>query len=183
MGTNGAKVIGWRQRTKDAAIIYKGGKCVVCAYKRCVWALQFHHLDPKEKDFQISGICRSWESIKIELDKCVLLCAICHAEVHAGILDLATALKSNPSPQEGDALIVDANLQRNVRHTPKFCDCGKSIEWNSTRCLSCAGYARGTKIAWPQPIDLILEVSFSSKSAVARRLGVSEAAVRKRLLS
>lgn len=66
------------------SIEYKGGACVCCGYNRCSDALHFHHIDPTSKDFQIGGNhCRSWESIRRELDKCVLLCANCHAEKHA----------------------------------------------------------------------------------------------------
>lgn len=28
------------------AIAYKGGKCQICGYDKCVGALEFHHLDP-----------------------------------------------------------------------------------------------------------------------------------------
>lgn len=37
------------------SIEYKGGKCSVCGYSKCKGALEFHHLDPKEKDFGISA--------------------------------------------------------------------------------------------------------------------------------
>jgi hypothetical protein len=75
-------IVSWRQRTKIKAIEYKGGKCINCGYDRCVRALQFHHLDSTKKDFTISGVSRSWDTIKIELDKCILICANCHAEEH-----------------------------------------------------------------------------------------------------
>jgi hypothetical protein len=43
----------------------------------------FHHLNTEEKDFAISdGNIRSFEKIKSELDKCILLCSNCHAEIH-----------------------------------------------------------------------------------------------------
>ncbi|TMF66513.1 MAG: hypothetical protein E6I20_03900 [Chloroflexi bacterium] len=47
---------------------------------------EFHHLDSTTKNFGISedGIARSWEKTEQELQKCVLLCANCHREVHAG---------------------------------------------------------------------------------------------------
>jgi hypothetical protein len=50
-------------------------------------ALEFHHLDPKAKEFAIShdGITRSWSKIQAELAKCVLLCANCHRETHTGL--------------------------------------------------------------------------------------------------
>ena len=79
-----------RRKLKRMALDYMGGCCQACGYKKSVSALQFHHLDPEEKDFGISGkgTTRSWEKIKVELDKCVLLCANCHAEVHEGLLDI-----------------------------------------------------------------------------------------------
>lgn len=75
-----------RLAKKLKAVEYKGGKCSICGYSKCLNALCFHHLNPDEKDFGITAhSCRSWTSIKIELDKCILLCTNCHAEVHNGI--------------------------------------------------------------------------------------------------
>ena len=76
------------RKTKLKAIEYKGGKCIVCGYNKSIRALQFHHLDPTQKDFGISGTTKSFEKLKPELDKCVLLCANCHGEVHEGLLDI-----------------------------------------------------------------------------------------------
>lgn len=75
----------YRNRVKDMAVHYKGGKCVLCGYSKCSKALHFHHLNPKDKDFTISGGTRSFENIREELDKCILVCSNCHAEIHAGI--------------------------------------------------------------------------------------------------
>lgn len=84
---NKAAVTAYRRKIKIRAVDYMGGKCSECDYNRCVEALQFHHLDPTQKDFGISeiGTNRSWETIKTELDKCVCLCGNCHTEVHAGL--------------------------------------------------------------------------------------------------
>jgi hypothetical protein len=67
------------------AIEYKGGCCEICGYDRCIDALEFHHSNFSGKEFSISakGYTRSWAKIKEELDKCSLLCANCHREVHA----------------------------------------------------------------------------------------------------
>ncbi len=68
-----------------------GGACRCCGYDRCVSALAFHHLDPRTKRFQIGGrgLARSLDALREEAAKCVLLCANCHAEVEAGIRELA----------------------------------------------------------------------------------------------
>lgn len=72
---------------KQKAVEYKGGVCVMCGYDKCIQALDFHHTDPNEKDFSIAGNYNiSWERIKFELDKCILVCSNCHREIHAGIV-------------------------------------------------------------------------------------------------
>lgn len=78
----------WRTKVKLMAVEHLGGKCSKCGYNKSIRALQFHHLDPKEKEFGISaGTLRSWEKTEKELSKCVLLCANCHAEEHERIED------------------------------------------------------------------------------------------------
>jgi 5-methylcytosine-specific restriction endonuclease McrA len=79
-----------REKVRLMAVEYKGGRCQVCGYDRCIEALKFHHLAPTQKDFGIShkGYTRSWEKVKEEVDKCILLCANCHREFHAGMLQL-----------------------------------------------------------------------------------------------
>lgn len=73
---------------KKKAIKYKGGKCEICGYDRCVEAMEFHHLDPSEKEFSLSGShCKSWDTIKKELDKCKMLCCRCHREYHSGLIE------------------------------------------------------------------------------------------------
>lgn len=78
---------------KKQCVDYKGGACVVCGYDKYLGALEFHHLDPTQKDFTLSHVrLTSFERVKSELDKCVLLCANCHREVHAGLIDLSDHL-------------------------------------------------------------------------------------------
>lgn len=83
-------VIKRRKQLRARACEYKGGKCQLCGYNRSMEALEFHHLDPQKKDFGISssGITRSWEKVGKEIDKCILVCANCHRELHAGVTQL-----------------------------------------------------------------------------------------------
>jgi hypothetical protein len=75
-----------RRRTlREQAVAYKGGRCLICGYDRCASAFDFHHVTPWEKDFAISARMTSFRAIRRELDKCVLLCANCHREVHDGM--------------------------------------------------------------------------------------------------
>lgn len=72
-----------RLALKEQAIAHLGGKCQKCGYDACPAAFDFHHLDDREKDFDISSK-QSWATLLPELDKCILLCANCHREAHAG---------------------------------------------------------------------------------------------------
>ena len=73
-----------RQRLKKKLVDYKGGKCEICGYDKCINALDFHHLNPNEKDFCISNyMVLSFDKLKKEVDKCILVCANCHREIHA----------------------------------------------------------------------------------------------------
>ena len=82
-----------RRRTiKENSVNFLGGKCSLCGYAKCVEALHFHHKNPRQKEFGLAqnGLTRSWERVRKELEKCVLICANCHAEIHAGITQLST---------------------------------------------------------------------------------------------
>ena len=75
----------YRKNIKKQCIEYKGGKCILCNYNKCIRALEFHHLNPLEKDYVISGGTKSFNSLKKELDKCILVCSNCHKEIHDGL--------------------------------------------------------------------------------------------------
>lgn len=83
-----------RRALKKILVEEAGGGCRLCGYSRCERALEFHHLDPKTKQFQITSHTRSLARLRAEASKCVLLCSNCHAEVEAGI----TAVPLNSLP-------------------------------------------------------------------------------------
>ena len=70
-----------RRKKKALLVLYKGGKCEVCGYDKDIPpSFVFHHLD--QKDFTISSKHYGINKMKSEVDKCQLLCARCHAEIH-----------------------------------------------------------------------------------------------------
>lgn len=74
------------RKLKHFLVSYKGGKCEKCGYNKCEGALQFHHRNPEEKEFTIGNINFggnfNLDTLLVEVDKCELLCANCHAEKH-----------------------------------------------------------------------------------------------------
>ena len=69
-------------KIKTQCVEYLGGKCEICGYNKNIYALEFHHKDFTQKDYDISSSDRNFEKLKPELNKCMLLCANCHRELH-----------------------------------------------------------------------------------------------------
>lgn len=85
-----SRVVAHRRAVKARLVAENGGACALCGYDRSVAALQFHHVDPSQKGFNISrqGRTTSLANARTEAAKCILLCANCHAEVEAGVANL-----------------------------------------------------------------------------------------------
>ena len=91
-------IVSRRRRLKLMAIEIKGGKCTRCGYNRSPAAMAFHHTDPAAKEIRVTETFnRSWDAVKKELAKCILLCANCHAEVHEELHNSRLALKVRAS--------------------------------------------------------------------------------------
>lgn len=80
-----------RKKVRLMAIEYAGGSCQLCGYSKCNRALGFHHKDPSKKGFGLSasGLTRSWDKTRHEIDKCILVCANYHIEIHEGVRKLS----------------------------------------------------------------------------------------------
>ena len=106
-GTNSTtcrKCISFMKRAdnKKRALDYLGGKCIKCGYNACTAVLCFHHFDgwtdgyfseeEKTKYKKKFGIASrpemSFEALKKELDKCVILCSNHHLELHSKLWSL-----------------------------------------------------------------------------------------------
>jgi hypothetical protein len=81
------------QKVKRLLVEEAGGCCAVCGYNRSVVNLHFHHVDPRTKLFAISvATGKSIAAYREEAKKCVLVCANCHGEIEAGLIE-------SPRPQ------------------------------------------------------------------------------------
>nr|DAG90811.1 MAG TPA: INTRON TRANSFERASE [Crassvirales sp.] len=75
---------------KSELIALKGNKCSICGleYNGKNGAIfDFHHINPEEKDFNITSYLRHYskipERIYKEVEKCILLCSNCHRLEHS----------------------------------------------------------------------------------------------------
>jgi ribosomal protein L30E len=162
---NSCMVNNRRFQRKERCVEYKGGCCVRCGYHKSTRALSFHHVDATKKDFSIGGAhSRQWESIKAELDKCLLLCANCHMEVHEQL--------------ELDNKLSPVNISNKRKPTePVRCACGKPT--SAVQCKSCYDANRPTKITWPDASELQRLVWEMPCSKLALTLGISDKAIEK----
>jgi hypothetical protein len=162
-----------RDIIKIQAVEYKGGKCEKCGYNKCIGALEFHHKDPNAKDFGIAskGYTRSWEKVKKELDKCILVCSNCHREIHEADKEQKLSLHSKEKKRKSlEKRFCEAcnTLFKPSHSKTKYCS------------INCSSKSK-EKIDWPSHEKLQEMVNNSNYSAVGRKLGVSDNAVRKRL--
>jgi len=94
-----------RRKLKVLAIEYKGGKCQICGYKKFQGALDLHHINGvKEFGIADKGYTRSWEKIRNELDKCILVCANCHRELEGGAVQLSVVRRIEKRGEFGEIL-------------------------------------------------------------------------------
>lgn len=168
----------WRTRAKAKLAEAFGSRCGICGYDRCIRNLAFHHVDPSEKEFgiAISG-AKSWSVLVSEARKCVLLCANCHGEVHAGITQI---------PKDCARFNETFASWRQVPPLPKkFCvECDAPITVNGSKLYcSMICYRGATRRRHPrvsvEDLQLALNKHSWIVSHVAQTHGVSDTCVRK----
>lgn len=154
-----------RDKIKQMAIYYKGNKCSLCGYDKCIDALDFHHLNPEEKEFGIAekGYTKSWETIKQELDKCILVCSNCHRELH-----------SSPAKNIFSILEIEESINNYKVNKQYLCiDCGKEIDHKAIRCTDC-NYKYSRKVERPSKEELLQLIIRSSFAELGRKFGVAD---------
>ena len=162
-------VMNWRNRTKQKLIAYKGGRCQRCGYDKPVMgAYDFHHKDPSKKSFAISGRSLSFERLKEEADKCLLLCKNCHAEVHW---------------EEGDDRRSSRMEIKATRLLPKDCGkCSSTFQPGRARqkyCTPACSQLGRRKTIRPSKEVLTEEIANFPMTHLGKKYGVSDNAVRK----
>jgi hypothetical protein len=79
-----------RQKRKQMVHDAKAKPCACCGKTYHYSAMDLHHLDPTKKDGMVGEFVKTgtYKTLQEEIDKCVVLCAICHRLLHAGQIEL-----------------------------------------------------------------------------------------------
>lgn len=162
----------WRNNNKRRMIMSFGGKCGICGYDKCQEALEFHHLNPNEKDFTIQGKCRSWKKSVIELRKCIMVCANCHREIHFGIISIPDDI------QRFDESYTNYKPEILFDECPI---CGGQKLMGRITCSRQCSSKRRNKVDWSLYDLELLYKKYRSYVGVASVIGVSDVSVKKRM--
>lgn len=167
-----------RRRIKRMALAYKNNKCIICGYNRSKRSLHFHHINPKNKKFGIStGHCRSWERVKKELDKCVLVCSNCHGEITDGLIKIVPILSkiNNDNIIDVNSLKIKKYVQQPTCYN---CDVNISYRTKTGLCIKC--YRKSTrKVQRPSLNILTRDIKQLGYCGTGRKYGVTDNAIRK----
>jgi hypothetical protein len=168
----------WRFNCKERIIAAMGGKCCACGYNRCQSALALHHLNPNEKDIGLGSIRanpKSWQTIVAELRKCVLVCHVCHSEIHEGIL-----LVPHDAPKFNESFIDYKKLEEKEDSLTSCPICSKMKSAHLKYCSrECSGKSKN-KIDWDN-INIEKELKTKSIVTLAEEIGCSDGAIHKRM--
>lgn len=176
--SNVEAVSSFRKRRKENLIRLCGGKCSLCGYNKCIGALEFHHINPKDKSFGIStGNCHKIEDDIAEVKKCLLLCANCHREIHNGFYENVNLFQFQKIDKDYEQELLSLNKKEKI-----YCkDCGKEIT-----IYSKSGYCKACSIKYKTKVQnkpdretlkaLIRTLPFVK---IAEQYNVSDNAIRK----
>ena len=85
-----------------------------CQNPNCQWQefhacdLDFHHYDPNQKQMVVGQMAScSIATIITEINKCVILCAICHRRFHCSLLHLTESMMCRVELKDGVVLYLE----------------------------------------------------------------------------
>ena len=140
-------------------------------------ALELHHKNAAQKDFSFGSIIanpKAWSKLVTELQKCVLVCANCHRELHAGLAIV---------PNTAAVFNKSFSVYKTTEPQDKCPRCGTMKPARQRYCsVTCSGKAR-RKVDWDNiDLDGLIKAG-TSVLQIAKQYGVWENAVRRQIIT
>ena len=174
---NSEYVINFVKNRKQNLISVFGNKCCICGFNSYPEALDFHHVNPEEKEFPLSSnVMKSLEKQLKEAKKCILVCANCHRGIHAGYIEIPKNYKDFFNQERANKLI---SINEEIKYGKKHycCDCGKIISKDAVRCAECASKSSRV-VNRPNREELKQLIRNKPFTQIAKQYGVSDNAIR-----
>ena len=177
--TQSQNVINFVRRRKANLIKLFHGRCCICGFDAFQEALEFHHLNPDEKEFNITGQAAT-KALKTQIEevkKCILVCSNCHRGIHAEkIIPPQNPMQFFDTEVEKELL---QDLYSKTIKQKQYCkNCNKEITIGSNYCLECYPKFQ-QKVERPTREELKFLIRENSFVSIGKKYGVSDNAIRK----
>lgn len=179
--SNSQNVINHVKKRKSDLISVFHSKCCICGFNAFQEALEFHHVNPAEKEFGITdsqSVTKALAKQLIEMKKCILVCANCHRGIHNGYLQIPNNYETFYDDEIAQNLLSELEQ---IKHGKKhYCQrCGKLISTkDAIYCTECARLMRRV-VDRPNRDELKIMIRSIPFTQIARKYNVSDNAIRK----
>lgn len=180
--TNSENICNFVRNRKTNLISLFHSKCCICGFDKFQEALEFHHINPEEKEISLSANKMvSLERQINEAKKCILVCSNCHKGIHAGYYQVPPNYQDLFDNEQAEYLLqMNKEIKEGKKH---YCQrCGKLLNFNTTYCLDCSHIIQ-RRVERPDRETLKQLIRNQSFVAIGKQYGVSDNAIRKWCIS
>ena len=176
--TNSENVCNFVKNRKTNLISLFHNKCCICGFDKFQEALEFHHVNPEEKELSLSSnVMVSLDRQIEEAQKCILVCSNCHKGIHAGYYKVPENWKNLFDKNQAEYLLKqNEEIKKGKKH---YCQhCGKLLNNNTTYCIKC-GYIIQRIVERPSREELKKLIRTKPFTQIGKIYGVTDNAIRK----
>lgn len=176
---NSQNVVNFVKRRKNNLIKVFGSKCCICGFNNFQEGLDFHHVNPEEKEFGLTSesTTKALDKQLKEAKKCILVCANCHRGIHYGYIQVPENWQSFYNENIAQSLLDD--LEKVKTHQINYCKrCGIEISYGAKYCPECS-HLISRKVERPSREELKQMIRTEPFTTIAKKYGVTDNSIRK----